>query len=135
MIAQLVSAAARLPLVAQAPDSAAFRAGYLVGTILAVLSMIAVFVFGIIAIVKAFTQRTTGWIIAGCLSGVVIGIVGVVMMIAFARGFAQGYKQARERTGLTSSAAKQPENVTGQAIPFSIEKPAGWWLKRKEGAY
>jgi hypothetical protein len=135
MIAHLALVAAWLPLSAVDPTSDAFRAGQMVGMILALLAMLAVVIFAIIAIINAFVKRTAGWIVAGCFAGAIIIAVAGLMMTGFVKGFKQGYDNARARIATNPAPAVQPERVTGAVMPFSIEQPAGWKLQRKQAAY
>ena len=131
LISQFMDTTLWLSLLAD-NTSSAYRTGLIVGRVLGVVAILALLAFCIFAIVKAFTKRTTGWIIAGSVSGVLFAILGVCVTVGFVRGLAQGYQSVRERSVASSIPS---EYVTGQVTSYGMEKPTGWVLKRKEGAY
>jgi hypothetical protein len=99
------------------------------------LLILGIGIFGLVSIVMAFTKRTTGWIVMGSISGVGILLVGGILVVAFisgfSKGFVKGFNNARER----AAQSQQVETVTGKVIPFTIEKPVGWSVKRDQGSY
>lgn len=124
-----------LPVLAAIPTDPAQRAGYMVGIVIGFTLLFALAVFGIISIIMAFTKRTTGWIVMGSISGagilLVCGVLVVTFVTGFTKGFMKGFNNARER----AAQARQVETITGKVVPFTIEKPAGWSVKRDQGAY
>ncbi len=49
--------------------SSAEHFGYIIGLVMGIGFLLAVVAFSIFAIIKAFTRKTTGWIIAGSFGG------------------------------------------------------------------
>jgi hypothetical protein len=125
-----------LPTLAESsPKDLANHAGYIVGTVLTLVAIIAMPIFSIVAVVKAFSKKTTGWIVAGSISGAILVVFILILMTMFVRGFIQGFERSRQSTAESSAASIQPERIIGEVFPFTIEKPAGWHLKRKQNAY
>jgi uncharacterized membrane protein len=124
-------AAIWLPVLAELPSNPAERTGYIVGIAVGVLLMMAVGVFAIVAIVKAFTKKTTGWIVAAVIGGLLLLIPVGLTATGFIVGFKRGFEGARQR----SAASTTTQTVTGKVIPFTIEVPGSWRVKRSEGAF
>ena len=124
-----------MPVLAAMPTDPAQRAGYLIGFVVGLLLMLGIGVFGVVSIIMAFTRRTTAWIVMGSISGLFIVVMCVAMVVAvvtgFSKGFAKGFNNARER----AAQAQQVETITGKVIPFTIEKPVGWSVKRDQGTF
>jgi hypothetical protein len=120
-----------VPLLAAIPTDPAERAGYFVGMALGAFLMLAIILFGLFSIIMALVKRTTGWIIAGSISGFLILVVGGLLMVGFIVGVTKGLT----RTRLPILAKTPSEIITGKALPFTIEKPPGWTVTRGSGAY
>lgn len=123
------------PVLAAIPTDPAQRAGYMIGVVIGLLLMLGIGVFGVVSIVMAFTKRTTGWIVAGSISGLAIVVLGGIMVVAFITGFTKGFMKGFNNARARAVEARQTETVTGKAIPFTIEKPAGWSVKRGQGSF
>lgn len=121
-----------LPLAAYDPSNPAQQAGYIVGMAVGFLLVLAVPVVAIILIILAFVKRTTGWIIAGAISGFVVLVFGVLFIVGFAGGVIKGYREAKVKAIGRSGPA---EVVTGNVVHFTVEKPSSWSLKRGEGNF
>lgn len=135
MIAHLASLTTCLLPLAEVAQSDAFRVGYVIGLVLAFAAMLAVAIFGIVAIVLAFTKRTGGWIVVGCIGGAALLGLAFLFTTGFVRGFQRGYDNARARRVEGGAPALAPVRITGQVLPFTVEQPAGWHLLRKQMAY
>lgn len=123
------------PVLAAIPTDPAQRAGYMIGVVIGLLLMLGIGVFGVVSIVMAFTRRTTGWIVAGSISGVAIVIFGSIMVVAFIAGFTKGFAKGFNNARARAVEARQTEIVTGKVIPYTIEKPAGWSVKRDQSSF
>jgi hypothetical protein len=124
-----------LPVLAAIPTDPAQRAGYMVGIVIGIALFFAVAIFGIISIIMAFTKRTTGWIVMGSISGAAMLLMCGAMVVAFATTFTKGFMTGFNRARLSAAQKRQVETITGKVVPFTIEKPAGWTVKRDQGAY
>jgi hypothetical protein len=109
-------------------DSAAFKIGEIAGAIMGVLMMIGICVFFVIALVKAFTTRRKGWIIAAsvaslpCLLFLSLFLAGMVM--GFTRTVNRSNEMAAARRGDPSqllTATMTP--VSGNTLPYEISLP------------
>jgi hypothetical protein len=111
-------------------QSSAEHAGYIVGIIIGLGFMLGIMAFAIFAIVKAFTKRTTGWIIAGSISGALGLFVFVCFAIGFVRGVTRGLKANREqREGSTVTAGSQI--ITGIKVNYTVTIPSDWTIQRQ----
>ena len=111
-------------------NSTAYNIGQIVGAILASLLMISVFVFFIIAVIKAVKTRRKGWILTASLFSIpflfflLLVLIGVV--VGFRKGFQHSTEIAAARRGDASqllTAAMTP--VFGAGLPYEISLP---WL-------
>lgn len=124
-----------VPVLAAMPTDSAQRAGYIVGVIIGLLLIFGVGVFGLVSIVMAFVKRTAGWIVMGAISGVAIVVFGGTLVVALATGFTKGFMTGYNNARARETQAQHAETVTGKVIPFTIEKPVGWSVKRDQGTY
>lgn len=122
--------AALPPLLAAVPTGPAERVGYFIGIGVGLMLILGVGGLGVVSIILAFTRRTKGWIVLGAISGVILLAVAVFFVAAFTTGVVQGLKRAAE-----TQAAKAGQKVTGQKLPFTVELPAGWTVKRGQGQF
>ena len=68
-----------------APDSE--RIGYVIGLLFGAAMLFAFLVFAIVAIVKAITRRTAGWIIAGIIGGLFLAAPALLIFSAQSADF------------------------------------------------
>ena len=120
-------------LLAAVPDTPAGRAGYYFGIVLAVVVTLAVLIFGLVAIIMALTRRTTGWIIAGSIAGVGMLAFGALFVVGFVAGVKRGIEG--KRSGSASMQAGSVQTITGKVLPFTIQIPVDWTIKRSQGVY
>src|SRR5262249_1793084 len=99
------------------------------------LLTITLLIFGIVAIVRGRKKRARGWLIAGILSLAVSLFFGFVIVSALLRGFSRGWAEERNRSGLNARLWAKAGTVTGETLPFTLERPAGWALNRKQAPY
>jgi hypothetical protein len=116
-------------------ESTAERAGYIAGVVVGIGILLGVGVFAIISIVKAFTKRTTGWIVAGCVGGLLISVPVIAMLIAFIGGFTSAMREGGSARDETASGNKLPKSaatqiVRGQDIAYTLRVPNTWVTKR-----
>jgi hypothetical protein len=145
--------------LAALPPGPAERVAYMIGVILPVVVCLGVMAFTAVAIVKACRKPTRGWIISAVAGCVAVFAMGVIMFILAVPEAARNPDFPRppqtvkatesaevnvETAVPSSSAAPAAEpppkpavssTLTGSLIPFTIEKPAGWWVKRSQGVY
>ena len=109
-------------------DSTAYQMGQVAGVIIGIFLMLGICVFFVIALVKSFTKRSKGWIIAAVLSGLPF----LVFLCLFMAGMVMGFKRAANRStelnearhGESSqllTAAMSP--VSGNSIAYEISFP------------
>jgi hypothetical protein len=117
--------------------------GYAVGVLLGVAFFLGLLVLGVVCIVKAFTNRTKGWIIAGCLSGIVLSIPLIAFLIAFVTGFQRGL-HSRDSVPYSEDPApsrdihrksEATQLVRGRNIAYSLRVPTTWTIKRAVQAF
>lgn len=100
-------------------QSQAFQDGYFIGRILgAVLVMVLVGgggAFFIYALVKAFTRKTTGWI----LTAVVMGLLGFALVSMIIFGIAMGISKVVKQSDLD-------QVLTSRDGRYSISVPRAW---------
>lgn len=81
-------------------SSSPFQAGYLIGGLVGGLLVVGGIVFFIVALVKAFTRKTKGWIITAVLTGVlgILLMISAVVVAAFniSKTVAEGRKITRQ---------------------------------------
>ena len=110
----------------------AYQAGYIVGTCIAGFVAVSVYVFAVMAIVKAFTRRTRGWIVAGSCGGAVmlltwLGMIAGIVGALSARAQAARHAPTGAGGGANGSTAyTAPETVSGRVLPYHIDLPEGW---------
>lgn len=107
--------------------------GYIVGVLIGIALSIGIFVFAIIAIVKAFTKKTTGWIIAGSIGGVLV----LLLLASFAIGFIRGFTGALHRrdeaqSDSSGSWLNDSQTIEGRVLPYSIKVPSDWTIQRQK---
>jgi hypothetical protein len=109
-------------------DSTAFQIGEIIGAIMGVLIMIGICAFFVIALVKAFTTRRRGWIIAASVAGLpfllFLGLFLTGMVMGFARTMNRSNEITAARRGDPSqllTATMTP--VSGAALPYEISIP------------
>lgn len=116
-------------------NSTSFKIGEVIGGVMAIGLMIGVVIFFIVALVKAFTTRRTGWIIAASISSLPLLFILVCFCIGLVIGIRQGMNPAAnapaERGDETSellTAMMSP--VPGNVLPYEISLPmASAWHK------
>ena len=115
------------------PSSAGYKAGYVFGIVLGVAIMLGGFAFSIVAVVKAFTRRTTGWIIMGSICGVFLLILGGAFTAGVINGVMTARRNAASRTDTGVPAAPVSDvaqTIQGRDIPYQVVLPPGWGSKR-----
>lgn len=134
-----LTGAVKIMFLATSGRSPAEELGQLVGTLIGIALVMAVPVFAIVAIVKAFTRRTRGWIIAGCVSGAIVAVPLLVLVLGVTSGLMSARRIAKAPR---SAAARSPTEVaTALSSPSALESPtmfasrteAGMALLRKSG--
>jgi hypothetical protein len=104
--------------------------GYAVGVVVGILFLLALVAFSIAAVIKAFTTKSTGWIIAGSIGGVVLLLFVGVFAAAFIKGFTHAMQVARENSGTAPTGP--PQNITGENVAYTLKIPPGWNVRRHE---
>jgi hypothetical protein len=111
-------------------NSTAYHIGQITGAIIIVLLIISIFVFFIVALIKAFKTRRKGWIITASL----FSIPFLLFLILFIIGMVIGFKQGINRSAEIAAARRgEPSHlltaamtsVSGSALPYQISLP---WL-------
>jgi len=109
-------------------NSTAFQIGEIAGAIMGVLMMFGIFAFFIIALVKAFTTRRKGWIIAASVTSLpfllFLGLFLAGMVMGFTKAINRSNEIAAARRGDPSAlltATMTP--VSGNALPYQISLP------------
>jgi hypothetical protein len=124
-------------------------AGYVVGYLIGIGIIVGAVVFAIIAAVKAFTRRTTGWIVAGSIGGVFLAIPVLIFMFGLISAFTTSRQGGTSRTiGPTVASpvratASPPllappsttQTVRGEDRAYTVTLPAGWTFKRHAGDF
>jgi hypothetical protein len=110
-------------------NSAAYQGGVIAGALMAVVVMLGILVFFVLALVKAISTRRTGWIIGAVVSGVPFLFLLVAMGFGFVKGFKQGMAHSSEmaaaQRGEPSELLTAPmTQVSGVAIPYEISLPS-----------
>jgi hypothetical protein len=115
----------------------AFHMGQTLGILMAFVFMGGM-VFFVISLVKAFTTRRPGWIVAASVTGVPVLLLMLFFVVAFALAFTKGVKHARE---VVAAKQGQPSALltaemtpfTGSLIPYEISIPAeSQWTKARD---
>jgi len=116
--------------------SSAYDMGYLIGMLMGLVILLGIAAFAVICIVKAFTKKTTGWIVAGCISGAVLS----VPLIAFLVGVVSGFEAAgrardsdspdKQPSAKSSAKSSSTKIVRGRDIAYSLRIPNNWTSKR-----
>jgi len=114
------------------PNSAASKMGHVVGIIVGLATVLSVFAFCVVAVVKAFTRRTVGWIVAGSFGGILLLLFSVGFVAGFIRGFQNA---ARAHASAPPTATPAPvsnatQTIRGRDIPYQVVLPPGWEAKR-----
>jgi hypothetical protein len=129
-------------------DSAAESLGYAVGVLIGIAIMIGFVVFAIVAVVKAFTRRTTGWIVAGSICGFFLLIPVLLFFVGMIKGFTAAGQRAATRPAPAAdssslrTAASPPlrapstsQIVQGGDLAYTLSLPTGWTFKRQAEAF
>src|SRR5687768_14499267 len=96
--------------------STAYQAGQIVGMIVIGLLCIGTLVFFIVALVKAFTRKTTGWII----TAVAVGLLGAVMVVVAASSAVMFIARKASENGEMTKVLKSKDNK------YEIKVPTSW---------
>ena len=114
------------------PDSEAFRMGYIFGTILGFVFMLGMLIFSVVAIVKAFARRTTGWIVAGSIGGAFLLLFGGMIVVGFISGLMKARQGGTPGTGSAEAgvASGTEQTIQGRDIAYKVVLPPGWTAKR-----
>ena len=101
-----------------AQNDTAYQVGYIFGILLVAGLGIGFIIFAIIAVVKAFTKKTTGWIVTACLSGLLmIGILGA-FVVAVVAGVV---------TAVNSASGNSPNiQLSSKDGIYSFDVPSAW---------
>ena len=86
--------------------------GYLFGIVISIGIVLAILVFGIIAVVKAFTRRTTIWIVTGSFAVLILAVPVLFVVAGFVRVFT------------SPSQRFQSKSLTSDTGSFTRAKPA-----------
>lgn len=120
--------------------------GYLLGVLVGLSILLAIGIFAVICIVKAFTKRTAGWIVAGCVSGALLSVPVIAFLVGVVSGF-QSTRRAQDSALYESdtqsslgipvplSDASSPKSaaaqvVHGRDVAYSLRIPVTWTTKR-----
>ena len=110
-------------------NSIAFQIGEIAGAIMGVLMMIGICVFFVIALVKAFTSRRKGWIIAASVTGLpfllFLGLFLTGMVMGFTKALDRSNEIAATRRGSPAEllmATMTP--ISGNVLPYQISLPS-----------
>jgi hypothetical protein len=111
--------------------------GYAVGVLLGLAFFLGLLVLVVVCIVKAFTKRTKGWIIAGCLSGIVLSVPLIAFLAAFVTGFQRGlhsrdsvrYPEDPAPSRDIQPKSKATQLVRGRDMAYSLRIPTTWTIK------
>ena len=102
--------------------------GQIAGGIIGIVLMLGVCVFFVVALVKAITKRSKGWVIAAIVSGLPFLLFIILFMIGMVLGLKKGMNSSSElyeaRQGQPSqllTADMSP--VSGNSIPYEISLP------------
>jgi hypothetical protein len=109
-------------------NSTAYQMGQVAGAIIGILLMLGICVFFVIALVKSFTKRSKGWIIAAAVSGLPF----LLFLFLFIAGMVIGFKKAvNHSTELNQARQGEPSQlitaamspVSGNSIAYTISLP------------
>lgn len=110
-------------------NSSAYQMGQLIGGIMVLAILIGGGVFFIVSLIKAFTTRRAGWIVAACISGLPVvlflGLIVVGMVVGFSKGWARSREMLAADRGQSSQFMTAPmTSVKGDAIAYEISLPS-----------
>jgi hypothetical protein len=118
-----------------AANQVAYQTGEVIGVVLVLGLFLGIAIFFIVALVKAFSTRRTGWIVAASVSSIPF----LFMFAAFMVGVVTGIKRAVNHSAEISAARKgEPSElltaamspVSGNAMAYQISLPgADEWAK------
>ena len=121
--------------------------GQLTGALLALSLFVGIGVLAIVCIVKAFTKKTRGWIVAGCISAALLCVPLIAVLVAFVKGVQSGIRsgdsvsypsdseaQSRGRSQAPIPATSSPKTapthlIRGRDIDYSLSVPVRWTTK------
>jgi hypothetical protein len=95
--------------------STAYQAGQMVGMIVIGLLSLGTLVFFIVALVKAFTRKTTGWII----TAVAMGLMGAAMAVVMASSLVMFIARKASENGEMTKVLKARDNKYQVTVPTS----------------
>jgi hypothetical protein len=110
-------------------NTTAYHIGQIAGAIFAVLMMVGICVFFVFALVRAFTTRTRGWIIAASISSLPFLVFLILILAGMVMGFSKAVNRSSEMTAARRGkpsellqAAMTP--VSGNALSYQISLPS-----------
>lgn len=108
-------------------QSAAYELGRTLGMLLPAAVAIGLFIFFIVALVKAFTRKSGGWIVGACISGVLCLLVGAGAIVAVVR-------VVNARTGSTVDTRLKKMSSPDGRVEISVPSAWGPMNQLNEGA-
>ncbi len=113
-------------------DDPAFKIGYYVGIVIGLGIVLGALGFSVFAIIKAFTRRTTGWIVTASICGGGLLLFGSLTILGFINGFTKARQAARQGDGGASAApaSSTAQTIQGLDVPYKVVLPPGWTAKR-----
>jgi len=118
-------------------NSSAEQIGYAVGVVIGIAFFLGIAVFAVVAIVKACTKKTTGWIVVASIFGMLVLIQIPLFVYGFVRGFAEASRtpqRVEDDSGTSSSTSSRFDNsqtIRGRNIGYTIKIPAEWTIQRR----
>lgn len=112
-------------------QSPAEHAGYILGMIIGIVFFLGVAVVAVFCIVKAFTKKSNGWILAGCIGSAVLAAPLTLVFTGLVSAFFYAAKQNGSTPGFSrmQSGSKATQIVHGRDLAYTLHIPAAWRSK------
>jgi hypothetical protein len=117
-------------------NTMAYRIGEIMGVVIFLGIFLGFLAFFIVSIIKAFSTRRKGWIIAASVTAVPFIAIFILFVAAFAVGFKKGLSQSHEmaaaRRGESSELLTAPMTpLAGNGLAYEISLPSvDEWQKK-----
>ena len=110
-------------------DSTAYQIGEIAGAIMGVLMMFGICVFFVVPLVKAFSTRRKGWIIAAVVTSLPFLLFLALFLTGMVMGFAKAINRSNEiaaarRGGPSDLLTATMTPVSGNAFSYQISLPS-----------